>query len=140
MHRINTNSALIVFLDKLTKPSHLYLTSFSQLNYTKPTHKLNRCKYRTSIRRPCIWNEYVTKKEKEIKLTSHFELAVKSKLLLSNNELSYFSEKKFFFLHKYKISIFKLSLAISTWFVAWDLMARLQRSFVNPIPFQENFV
>ena len=30
------------------------------------------------------------KKEKEIKLTSNFKLAVKSKLLLSNNELSYF--------------------------------------------------
>ena len=30
------------------------------------------------------------KKEKEIKLTSNFKLAVKSKLLLSNNELSHF--------------------------------------------------
>ena len=30
------------------------------------------------------------KKEKEIKLTSKFKLAVKNKLLLSNNELSYF--------------------------------------------------
>ena len=53
MHRINKNSAPVVFLNKLTKPSHLYPTRFSQLNYTKPTHKLNRCKYRTSIRGPC---------------------------------------------------------------------------------------
>ena len=30
------------------------------------------------------------KKEKEIELTSNFKLAVKSKLLLSSNELSYF--------------------------------------------------
>ena len=30
------------------------------------------------------------KKEKEIKLTSNFKLAVKSKLLSSNNELFYF--------------------------------------------------
>ena len=29
MHRINTNSAPIVFLDKLTKPAHLYPTRFS---------------------------------------------------------------------------------------------------------------
>ena len=35
-----------------------------------------------------MWNEYLTKKEK--KLTSNFKLAVKSKLLLSNNEISYF--------------------------------------------------
>ena len=46
MHRINTNSAPNVFLDTLTKPSHLYPTRFSQLHYTKPTRKLNRCKYR----------------------------------------------------------------------------------------------
>ena len=80
MHRINTNSAPIVFPDKLTKLSHLYLNKFF--------HKLNRCKYRISVRGPHMWNEYLTKKEK--KLTSNFELAVKSKLLLSNNELSYF--------------------------------------------------
>ena len=90
MHRINNNSAPIVFLNKLTKPSHLYPTRFSQLNYSKPTHELDRCKYRISIRGPYIWNEYLTKKEKEIELTSNFKLAVKSKLLLSNNKLSYF--------------------------------------------------
>ena len=56
MHRINTNSAPVVFLDKLTKTSHLYPTRFSQLNYTKPTRKLNRCKYRISIR-----GSYLTK-------------------------------------------------------------------------------
>ena len=65
MHRINTNSVPNLFLDKLTKPSHLYPTRFSQLNYTKPTHKLNRFKYRTSIRGPYIWNEYLSKKKKK---------------------------------------------------------------------------
>ena len=90
MHRINTDSAPIIFLHKLTKPSYLHPTRFSQLNYTKPTKKLNRCKQRISIRGPYIWNEYLTKKEKEIKLTSNFKLVVKSKLFLSNNELSYF--------------------------------------------------
>ena len=42
IHRINTNSAPIVFLDKLTKPFHLYPTSFFRLNYTKPTYKIKR--------------------------------------------------------------------------------------------------
>ena len=42
------------------------------------------------MRGPYILNEYLTKEEKEIKLTSNFKLAVKSKLLLSNNDLSYF--------------------------------------------------
>ena len=90
MHRTNTKSAPVVFLDILTKRSHLYPTRFSQLDYTKPTHKLNRCKYRISIRGPHIWNEYLIKREKELKLNSDIKLEVKSKLLLPNNELSYF--------------------------------------------------
>ena len=64
MYRINTNSASIVFLDKLTKPSHLYPTRFSRLNYTKPIYKLNRWKYRISIRGPYIWNKCLTRKDK----------------------------------------------------------------------------
>ena len=55
MHRKNRNSAPIVFLDKLTKLSHLYPTRFSKLNYTKPTHKLNRYKYKISIRGPLLY-------------------------------------------------------------------------------------
>ena len=66
--------------------THLYANRFSQINYSKPTCKFNRCKYRISITGPYIWKEYLTKK----KLTSNFKLAVKSKLLLSNNKLSYF--------------------------------------------------
>ena len=68
MHRIKINSAPILFLDKLTKSSHLYPTRFSKLNYTKPTHKLNRCKYRFSVRGPYIWNEYLPKKKKKKKM------------------------------------------------------------------------
>ena len=44
MHRINTKTSPTVFLSKFTKPSHTYPTRFSQINYAKPTHKLNRCK------------------------------------------------------------------------------------------------
>ena len=91
MHRINTNSAPMGFLDKLAKPSHLFPPRFSQLNYTRPTHKLNRCKCRISRTRPYIWNEYIyIEKEKEMKLTSNFKIAADSKLLLSNSKLSYF--------------------------------------------------
>ena len=43
MHRINTKTAPTVFLSKFTKPSQIYPTRFSQINYAKPTHELNRC-------------------------------------------------------------------------------------------------
>ena len=65
MHRINTNSKPVVFLEKLTKLSHLYTTRFSQLNYIKPTHKLSCCKYRISISGAYLWNKYLMKKEKK---------------------------------------------------------------------------
>ena len=63
--KINTNRAPDVFLDKLTEPypTHMYPTRFSQLSYTKPIHKLSRCKYRISIRRLHIWNKHLTKKK-----------------------------------------------------------------------------
>ena len=82
--------AMPVFLSKFTKPSHIYPTRFSQINYAKPTHKLNRCKYRISIRGPYIWNEFLSNTEKEIELTSSFKSTIKNKLLSLNNEISYF--------------------------------------------------
>ena len=35
MRKINTKSELTVFLSKFTKPSHIYPTRFSQINYAK---------------------------------------------------------------------------------------------------------
>ena len=90
MHTVNTNNAPNIFLEKLSKPCHLYNTRFSQINFTKPRNKLKRSRFRVSIRGPYIWNDFLTKKEKEIESISSFKIAVKSKLLLLNKELVYF--------------------------------------------------
>ena len=45
MHQISTKTAKSLFLSKFKKPSHLYPTRFSNVNYIKPTHKLNKCKF-----------------------------------------------------------------------------------------------
>ena len=42
MYQISTKTAPSVFLSKFKKPSHLYPTRFSYVNYIKPTHKLNK--------------------------------------------------------------------------------------------------
>ena len=42
MHQISTETAPSVFLSKFTKPSHLYRTRFSSVNYIKPICKLNK--------------------------------------------------------------------------------------------------
>ena len=57
MHQISTKTAPSVFLSKFKKPSHMYPTRFSNVNYIKPTYKLNKCKFWISIRRPYLWNE-----------------------------------------------------------------------------------
>ena len=39
MHQISAKTAPSVFLSKFKKPSHLYPTRFSNVNYIKPTYK-----------------------------------------------------------------------------------------------------
>ena len=66
MHKIRIETAPPVFLPKFQKPAHPYQTNFSNLNYIKPTSQLSRSKYRISIKGPALWNEFLTKNEKEI--------------------------------------------------------------------------
>ena len=56
MHQISTKTAPSVFLSKFKKPSHLYRTRLSNVNCIKPTYKLNKCKFRISVRGPFISN------------------------------------------------------------------------------------
>ena len=79
MHQISTNTVPSVFLSKFKKPSHLYPTRFSNFNYMKATYKLNKCKFRISIRGPYLWNEFLTQTEKEIESISSFKILVKQK-------------------------------------------------------------
>ena len=90
MHQINTKTAPSVFLSKFKKPSHLHPTRFSNVNCIKPTYKLNKCKFRISVRGPYLQNEFVTQTAKETESASSFKIPVKQKLLSSYNELSHF--------------------------------------------------
>ena len=65
MHQISTKTGKSVFLSKFKKPSYLYPTKFSNVNYIKPTYELNKCKFRISVRRPFLWNEFLAQTEKE---------------------------------------------------------------------------
>ena len=80
MHQISTKTAPTVFLSKFKKPSHLYSTRISNVNYFKPTYKLIKCKFWISVRGPYLWNEFLTQTEKEIENASRFKILVKKKL------------------------------------------------------------
>ena len=90
MHKIQGKSASSMFLRKFRKPSHLYPTRFSHLNYVKPTPKLNKYNYGISYRGPFIWNNFLGTADKEITDVAKFKAATKSKLLSLKNETSFF--------------------------------------------------
>ena len=45
IHQISKTTAPSVFLSKFKKPSHMHPTRFSNVNYIKPTYKLNRMNF-----------------------------------------------------------------------------------------------
>ena len=60
------------------------LVTLSQLT------NFNKGKFWISIRRPCLWNKFLTPTEKEPESTSSFKVIVKHELLSLYNELSHF--------------------------------------------------
>ena len=57
MHQRRTKTAPSAFLSKYKKPSRLYAIRFYNVSYIKPTYKLNKYKFRISIRGPYLRNE-----------------------------------------------------------------------------------
>ena len=54
MHKVRTETAPTVFLQKLQKPTNTYPTNFPKLNHIKLTSQLSRTKYRISVRGPAL--------------------------------------------------------------------------------------
>ena len=94
--------------------SHLYRTRFFNVNYIKPASKLNKYKFRISVRGSYLWSEFLTQTEKEIESTSSFKRLVKRKLLSSYNELSHFWKSwKFVLINQ------KLPFLICDFYMIW---------------------
>ena len=90
MHKIQGKFTSSIFLLKFRKPSHLYATRFSHLNYVKPVPKLNNCKCGISHRGLFIWNNFLGTTGKQITDVAEFKAVAKSKLLSLENEVSFF--------------------------------------------------
>ena len=65
MHQINSNTVPTIFLNKFKKPTHNYPTNFATTNYSIPPFKLNKSKYRISIRGATLWKTIPTDIEKK---------------------------------------------------------------------------
>ena len=90
MHQINSNTVPTIFLNKFKKPTHNYPTNFAGTNYSIPPFKLNKSKYRISIRGPTLWKNIPTDTEKKQQKTNIFKTVMRNKLLALENELTYF--------------------------------------------------
>ena len=72
------------------KPTHKYPTQFSETNFKYKKYSLTNTKHSISVRGTKIWNELITKEEREIQSHSIFIRKIKTKLLKSDNERKYF--------------------------------------------------
>ena len=66
MHQINSCTVPTIFLNKFKKPTHNYPTNFAGTNYCIPPFKLNKSKYRISIRGPNLWKNLGLRKFQDI--------------------------------------------------------------------------
>ena len=90
MHKVKTQTLPNIFLPKFKKSSHSYPTASSKLNFVLPFHKSMKSQYRISIRGPKLWNNLLTKPEKEIENLLIFKSKIKSKLMEKDNETTFF--------------------------------------------------
>ena len=72
------------------KPTHKYPTQFSETNCKYKKYSLTSTKHSISVGGAKIWNEFLTKEEKEIQSHSIFLRKIRTKLLESDNERKYF--------------------------------------------------
>ena len=88
MYKFKKNQAPKIFNMAFEKPTHKYPTQFSETNFKYKKYSLTSTKHSISVRVPKIWNEFLTKEEKEIQ--SIFLRKIKTKLLESDNDGKYF--------------------------------------------------
>ena len=90
MHQVNSNTVPTIFLNKSKKPTHNYPTNFARTNYSILSFKLNKSKYRISIRGPTLWKNIPADTEKKQQKTNMFKTVMRNKLLALENALIYF--------------------------------------------------
>ena len=90
MYNFNKNETPVVSNNLIKKPVHKYTTKFSKNNFGFKTFFLNGSKFCISFQGPKVWNDFLTKEEKEINSYAFFSRAIKSKLIETDEELKYF--------------------------------------------------
>ena len=90
MHKVYNETASATFFKLSQNVFHPYPTGFSKLCYKTTKTNLAKCKYRISSRGVLTWNDFLSDYEKQIASSSLFNSKVKLKLLVFENEITYF--------------------------------------------------
>ena len=90
MHKVNSQEMPRIFNDLIKNPVHKYPTNFSKSHFWFKNVSLNSTKYSVSLCGPKLWNEILYKEEKELESYSLFQNIIKLKLLIIENETTYF--------------------------------------------------
>ena len=90
IHQVNSSTVPTIFLNKFKKPTCNYPSNFARTNNSIPPFKLNKSKYRISIRGPTLWNNIPTDTENKQQKTNTFKTVMRNKLYALENELTYF--------------------------------------------------
>ena len=66
MHKIKNKNTPDIFLKLFGVPCHAYPTNFSLMNLSVPRTFLKATRFTISMRNPIVWNNCLSKNEKEI--------------------------------------------------------------------------
>ena len=86
MYKFQKYQAPKIFNMAFEKPTHKYPTQFSENNFKYKKYSLTSTKHSISVRGSKIWNEFLSKEEKEIQSHSTFLRIINTKLLENDNE------------------------------------------------------
>ena len=90
MHKFINNKIPPIFSYVIIKPNHKYPTNFSQSSFYLERYSLNSTECSISIRGPKLWNDVISREEKDIQNYSLFQKKIKSNLMKFENETDYF--------------------------------------------------
>ena len=87
MHRLKNNNITKIFIELIKSQN---IQQIFKNSCTTKSFSLSKMKYCISVRGPKLWNDFLQNEEKEIRSYSFFQKTVKSKLIETENEVTYF--------------------------------------------------
>ena len=90
MHKTKNKNVPHIFLKLFDVPCHAYPTNFSLINFSVPRTFLKTTCFAISARGPLLWNNYLSKEEKEIDNFLLFKKRAKEKIMELSTAANFF--------------------------------------------------